>query len=157
MVQNHFCGACDTPRVAGVNPYILPIERFVGTVWRRLVHLAEKSSMAILWNRFWCSLFDPFFLCAFVSKHLWSYQKQFTFLGHICVKQHGRNERWKYPGGPTRQAWIFALKMNIIIAVILDKKIEIFEKFVMQLKDKWWFLALKFRFDLIADFDLLLL
>ena len=50
--------------------------------------------------------------------------------------------------------------MNIIIPVILDKKIEIFEnfeKFVMQLKDKWWFLALKFRFDLIADFDLVLL
>ena len=46
--------------------------------------------------------------------------------------------------------------MNIIIAVILDKKIKLFEKFVMQLKDKW-FLALKFRFDLIADFDLLLL
>ena len=47
--------------------------------------------------------------------------------------------------------------MNIIIAVILDKKIKLFEKFVMQLKDKWWFLELKFRFDLIADFDLLLL
>ena len=89
MVQNHFSGACGTPRIAGIHPYFLPIEWFVGTVWRRMVHLPEKSCMAILWKRFWSSLFDPFFLCAFVSKHLWSYQKKLTFLDHNCLKQQG--------------------------------------------------------------------
>ena len=93
MLQNNFCSSCCAPRSTGVHPHVLPIQWVVGWIWRRIVGLSKKFSLASLWISFWSSLFNPFIIYSLDFQHLWNYQRGQTSTNHNCRRQQGWQEK----------------------------------------------------------------